>query len=211
MTPSKLKRIRKRLDQLRQGKDVQLRDIKSVLTSAQCSAMEADWAEQLKLRKPEKPSGIKRYEDALNKALLLHGKLDARSGRGVNLSDLKNRTDGAFEDAIEVLQESIEADQNLRHWFDRDIDFSFDTAIGLDPVSMPRVVTSRSLDNVGDPKYAFNHKSRRQSKIEALEAAEKEVADFLMSDVEKAAKMEEQQAEAVKLQSMIKKLKKKDL
>ena len=208
MTASRLKRIRKRLDQLQQGKDVHVRDIENALTPNQFVAMEAAWAEQIKLRKPEKPAGIKKYEEALNKAVLLHGKLDAQAGKIANLDDLKNRVDRAFEDAWQTLQEIVEADQTLRSWFDRDIDFGFDTDLGLDPIRMPRVVTSRSLDNIGNPKNAFNHKSRRQNKIEALEAAERELADFFMTDEAKAAKKQKAQTDAAKLQTLLKKVKK---
>ena len=208
MTPSRLKRIRKRLDQLRQGTDVQLRDIATALGPDRFEAMEAAWEEQLKLRKPEKPAAIKSYEDALNKAVLLHGKLDAQSGRGKNTDALRRRVDKAFEAAWEVLQEVVESDQSLRSWFDRDIDFGFDTHLGLDPVRMPRVLTSRSLDNVGDAKSAFNQIKRRQHKREALEAAEKELADLLMTDEQKHSQTQQVQADAAKLQSMLKKLKK---
>lgn len=208
MTPSRLKRIKKRLDQLRQGKDVQLRDIATALGPDRFEAMEAVWAEQLKLRKPEKPSAIKHYEDALNKAVLLHGKLDAQAGKGKNTDALRRRVDKAFEAAWETLQEVIASDQSLRSWFDRDIDFGFDTNLGLDPVRMPRVLTSRSLENVGNAKSAFNQINRRQNKIDALEAAEKELADLLMTDEQKHSQSQQEQADAAKLQSLLKKVKK---
>lgn len=208
MNQSRLKRIKKRLDQLRQGKDVQLRDIATALGPDRFAAMEAAWEEQLKLRKPEKPSAIKSYEDALNKAVLLHGKLDAQSGQGKNTDALRSRVDRAFESAWEVLQETVASDQSVRSWFDRDIDFGFDTHLGLDPVRMPRVLTSRSLDNVGDAKSAFNQIKRRQHKIGALEAAEKELVDLLMTDEQKHSQAQQEQADAAKLQSMLKKVKK---
>lgn len=208
MTQSRLKRIKKRLDQLRQGKDVQLRDIATALGPDRFEAMEAVWAEQLKLRKPEKPSAIKHYEDALNKAVLLHGKLDAQAGKGKNTDALRRRVDKAFEAAWETLQEVIASDQSLRSWFDRDIDFGFDTNLGLDPVRMPRVLTSRSLENVGNAKCAFNQINRRQNKIDALEAAEKELADLLMTDEQKHSQSQQEQADAAKLQSLLKKVKK---
>ena len=145
ISASKLKRIAKHLERLRQGVDVQLRDIKSVLTAEQYAAMEAAWAEQLALRKPAKPEGVRSYEQLLNKAVVLHGQLDAYSGRmpktkqlhvgrTERIADLKNRTDRAFEDALERLQEIAAADPSVQVWFDRDLDFSFDTHIGLDDV-----------------------------------------------------------------------------
>lgn len=46
-----LDRLRARLDELRQGKDVAARDLRALLTSEQVAAMESAWTEQQALRK----------------------------------------------------------------------------------------------------------------------------------------------------------------
>jgi hypothetical protein len=46
-----LDRLRERLDELRQGKDVAARDLRALLTSEQVAAMDSAWAEQQALRK----------------------------------------------------------------------------------------------------------------------------------------------------------------
>lgn len=214
-------RINKHLERLRQGDDVQLRDIKSVLTADQYTVMEAAWKEQLQLRQQEKPEGVKSYEKLLNKAALLHGQLDAYSsrmpktkqlhvGRTERIADLKNRTDRAFEDALERLQEIAAADPSVQVWFDRDLDFSFDTHIGLDPTQMPRVVTSRSLGNVGKRKIrnVFGMRTRMEIKIEALEAAQMELQKLTRNEDQRIADSQKADADAAKLRGLLGKLKK---
>lgn len=220
---SQLKRITKHLERLQQGVDVQLRDIKSVLTAEQYAAMEAAWAEQLALRKPAKPEGVKSYEQLLNKAVVLHGQLDAYSGRkpktkqlqagrADRIADLKNRTDRAFEDALERLQEIAAADSSVQVWFDRDLDFSFNTSIGLNPIDMPRVVTSRSMDNMGQGQIrnVFGMRTRMEIKIEALETAQMALQKQARSAVQQAADSQKAGADAAKLRGLLGKLKKRD-
>lgn len=200
---------------------MQLRDIKAVLTADQYAAMEAAWAEQLALRKPTKPEGVKNYEKLLNRAVVLHGQLDAISsrmpktkqlhvGRTERIADLKNRTDRAFEDALERLQEIAAADPSVQVWFDRDLDFSFDTHIGLDPTQMPRVVTSRSLGNVGKRQIrnVFGMRTRMEIKIEALEAVQMELQKLTRNEDQRIADSQKADADAAKLRGLLGKLKK---
>ena len=204
----KLIRIKKRLDKLLSGVDVQLRDIKSLLSHQQYTDFEADWQSQVTIRYEQKPSSLKQYEDTLGNALMLYGKYVAASGIGKNVDTLKNKTDRAFEDAIEVLQETIAADQGLRVWFDREIDFGFDTDLGLEPERMPRVLTSRSLENKANINSHFGLKNRKQCKIHALELAQAELERVVLTDEQRAEIEQKKQAEALKLQGMLRKLKK---
>lgn len=216
-----LKRITNHLERLRQGVDVQLRAIKLVLTAEQYAAMEAVWSEQLQLRKPDKPDGIKSYEQLLNKAVVMHGQLDAcsgriprtkqlQAGRTARIASLKNRTDRAFEDALERLEEIFTADPSVQVWFDRDLDFSFNTRIGLDPSCMPRVITSRSLDNLGQGQIrnVFGMRTRKEIKIEALEAAQTELQSLTCSEEQQDENRQKNAADAAKLRELMGKLKK---
>ena len=139
------------------------------------------WAEQQELRKIEVPSEVKEYEQMLQEAVMWHGRLDAYSGRNpkvgkviVNrkkiVDDMKNKTDGLFERAYEKLQEIIGADKSLMVWFDRGIDFSFNTHLGIDPVRMPRVITSKSLENLsqGQFKTMHNWQTMAQVKLDVM-------------------------------------------
>ena len=219
MTPSRLKRIQKRLDQLRQGKDVQARDMQTALTSEQYAAMEASWAEQLKLRKPEKPEQIVRYEASLNKALLLDGRHEQVSGRTVktkrlmqNRSEkekaLGSKADSAFEDALEYLREILDEDPSLRVWIDRDV--GLDSAVDINAGAMPRVITSRSTENYGSVASIFGHKTRMQIKIEALEMASSFMQSQLKTDAQRQLDKQEELAKGEKLRQMLGKLKSRD-
>ena len=44
------------------------------------------------------------------------------------------------------MQELLHADARIQQWFDRALDFDAEGDLGLTPVAMPRVITSRSLD-----------------------------------------------------------------
>lgn len=126
-----------------------------------------------------KPAEISGYEALLSVADRLHGQMDSLSGRGHHHSAKRigAKADTAYEKAIERLAEIIDADPALQMWFDRPI--SFDVRSGgysLDPVDVPRCVTSRSLNNLGG---ISNWGVRSKSDIirEAVSAAIQEIDD----------------------------------
>jgi soluble cytochrome b562 len=59
-----LERLRARLDELKQGKDVAARELRALLTSEQVAAMDSAWAEQQELRKAKR-ARTKEEEEAL--------------------------------------------------------------------------------------------------------------------------------------------------
>ena len=69
---------------------------------------------------------------------------------------------------METLQEIVAADASLQVWFDRALDFDADGDLGLTPVAMPRVVTSRSLDRQTTDSRLI---SKREVKIATVEWA----------------------------------------
>ena len=179
------------------------------------------WAEQQELRKIEVPSEVKEYEQMLQEAVMWHGRLDAYSGRNpkvgkviVNrkkiVDDMKNKTDGLFERAYEKLQEIIGADKSLMVWFDRGIDFSFNTHLGIDPVRMPRVITSKSLENLsqGQFKTMHNWQTMAQVKLDVMALAFEELAKQERTAEEIEAELKQTQQQAEKLKGMLAKLKK---
>jgi hypothetical protein len=219
MTQKKINRINKYLEKLRNNQDVQLRDIKSVLTARQYSSMEANWSEQIQIRKPEKPQEITRYDQLLSKALLLDGRHEQVSGRVVKSKRLMrdrnekekvlgSKADSAFEDALEHLYEILTDDPSLRIWFDRDI--GPDSEVDINAGAMPRVVTSRSAENQGDVANFFGHKTRMQIKIEALEMASLEFQNELKTDSQRQFDKQKEQAQGEKLRQMLGKLKDHD-
>jgi len=176
-------RLTELIARLQDDQDVAQRDLKNVLLDDEYKALQDAWAEQRRLREEAKikPAAVATYEARLKKALFEYGKAEA-----LNLSSAKptkSRHDGLradqrayrraetlLEKLIEFLEEQLAADPGLQAWFDRPLAFGFDGAISPSPAAMPRVVTSRSLDRLGNGRIA-GIRSKREVKLEALELA----------------------------------------
>lgn len=214
LTPhSRLERIRVLIARLRSGTAVQARDIDSVLSKKQRHAMAEAWKQQIQLRKEKKPDDILEYEKKLSEALLLYGKADQSTASITKRTNKLQRTKSEafeskavsiFEDALECLEEMIERDPSLRRWFDRDPDFSAGSEINTDPTSMPRVVTSRSIENRGSVKIAFGLKSKTEIKTEALEQAAFDLEKELAPASLKKAKCDAEAEMGLRLKSKLK-------
>ena len=219
MTQKTINRINKHLNKLRNNQDVQLRDIRSVLTDRQYRSMDEAWSEQKQMRKPEKPHEITRYDQLLSKALLLDGRHEQVSGRVVKSKRLMrdrnekekalgSKADSAFEDALEHLYEILTDDPSLRNWFDRDV--GPESEVDINAGAMPRVVTSRSAENQGDVANYFGHKTRKQIKIEALEMASLELQNELKTDNQRQLDSQHQKEQATQLRQMLTKIRRDD-
>jgi len=173
------------------------------------------------LRNIEVPSAVKEYEQMLQEAVMWHGKLDSYSGRNPKVGkvivnrikkadEIKNKTDGLFERAYEKLQEIISADKTLAVWFDRDIDFSFDSDISLDSDGMPRLITSKSANNLAQGRLQQLHgwKTKAQVKLDVMALALEELDKQERTAEEIEAELKQNQQQAEKLKGMLAKLKK---
>ena len=215
------KRIKELMRMLEKGLEVAKRDFDIAVGKDFSKLYKQRWAEQKELRNIEVPEAVKEYEQMLQEAVMWHGRLDAYSGRNpkagkviVNrkkvMEDTKNKTDGLFERAYEKLQEIIGADKSLMVWFDRGIDFSFNTHLGIDPVRMPRVITSKSLENLsqGQFKTMHNWQTMAQVKLDVMALAFEELAKQERTAEEIEAELKQTQQQAEKLKGMLAKLKK---
>ena len=204
---------------LKKGLEVAKRDFDIAVGKDFAKLYKQRWVEQQELRKIEVPSAVKEYEQILQEAVMWHGRLDAYSGRKpkvgkivVNrnkvMSAMKNKTDGLFERAYEKLQEIIGADKTLAHWFDRGIDFSFNTNLGIDPVRMPRVITSKSLENQSDGALAsaYGWQTKAEVKLDILSLALEELDKQERTAEEIEAELKQNQQQAEKLKGMLAKL-----
>lgn len=213
------KRIKELMRMLEKGLEVLPRDFNNAVDKDFAKLYKQRWAEQQELRKMEVPSVVKEYEQMLQEAVMWHGRLDAYSGRNpkvgkliVNrkqvMDDMKNKTDGLFERAYEKLQEIIATDKTLVMWFDRDIDFSFGSNISLDSDGMPRVITSKSVNNLAQGQLQALHgwKTKAQVKLDVMALALEELVkqERTAEDIEAELKQNQQQAE--KLKGMLAKL-----
>lgn len=141
------------LERLRRGENVQNRDLRTWLGEVGYADYEAECQQQRELRNDvkDKPSAVREYERRLKLALLAYNKAEGASSRGRHIAAKRYfaQAETLFERLLEYLQEIIEADRSLCVWFDRDTSWTADSEANIDPVSIPRVVTSRSLDNRG--------------------------------------------------------------
>jgi hypothetical protein len=215
------KRIKELMRMLEKGLEVAKRDFDIAVGKDFAKLYKQRWAEQQELRKIEVPGEVKEYEQILQEAVMWHGRLDAYSGRNPKTGkliinrkqitdDMKNKTDGLFERAYEKLQEIIDADKSLITWFDRDIDFSFGSNIDISPTQMPRVITSKSLENLsqGQLKTMHNWQTMAEVKLAVLSLALEELDKQERTAEEIEAELKQNQQQAEKLKEMLAKLKK---
>jgi hypothetical protein len=180
---SRRKRIEGLIARLDRDQDIQKRDLDAVLSAEQREAFAAAWDEQKANRRPSKPAEITEYESLLAKADLADGKCESYSARGrvrsnviidraARLRELRSAADTAYERALEHLQAILELDPSLCVWLDRDVDFTAKNAPSLAPPSMPRAVTSRSLNRLASVGDRFGEVlTKRDLKRRALQGA----------------------------------------
>lgn len=216
------KRIKELMRMLEKNLEVTKRDFENAVGKNFAKLYKQRWAEQKEIRKMEAPSEVKEYERMLQEALMMYGRYEQftvdrndRNGTYIErkkiLDELSNKTDSLFEDAMERLEEIISADQTLRIWFDRDIDFNFGSHLSIDPIGMPRVITSKSLDNLAKDEgmRRFGWQTMREVKLDVLREAFEELdkQEVTAEDVE--AEIERNNQQALKLKSLLADLKKR--
>lgn len=174
------RRLEELLQRLKQGKNVQNRDLKTWLGSELYANFESMQSGQAELREElaNKPAEIVEYERRLQAALFSDNKAEGYSTRGKAKAATKARhkAELLFEHALEYLQEIVAADPTLQMWFDRETDWTNDGDAGADAASMPRVVTSKSGDNRGGGML-IRKQSVREMKILAIEIALAQMED----------------------------------
>jgi hypothetical protein len=166
---SRLAKLTELLARLRRGEIVQNRQLRSWLGEQGYKEYEESWSNTVDQRNllSSKSGAIIEYEELLKKAILLYNRGEAASLRGKQSSrQLHAKAQVAFERALLFLEEQLSLDPSLQIWLDRNCDFSASGNLGLDPVSVPRAITSRSLDNQSD---GIKTDSKRQCKIRAVE------------------------------------------
>ncbi|OJA06898.1 hypothetical protein QHL1GM_16630 [Halomonas sp. QHL1] len=149
----KLAKLESMAEQLRRGKNVQNRQLQTWLSEDEFEQIEAEWQEQLELRKELKeiPDELRCYEEKLKQATFQFNRAEGYSNKGKHSIAKKfyDKSESLCEDALEILQEILHYDAHLRIWFDRDISFEAGSDLGADLVSLPRLVTSRSIEKKG--------------------------------------------------------------
>ena len=216
----KLARIATLIAKIEQGQNVQVRDIALVLSDSQLQAMELEWQEQKKLRKPAKPDEVIEYEKKLGAALLMSGRheqlSDKRQLKGAALlkriqkrKDMSSKAESLFEDALEYLQEVFTVDPTIQIWFDRVLDFDagVDSDLYATAGGMPMVITSRSRDNQSSVKNTFGLKTKRELQLDALRLAHEQLTAELMTDEQRQVVAEKELAQQKALKAKLSALK----
>ncbi len=165
-------RISRLLKRMNSGEDAAQRDLKNALSAEQFHSLQNAWANE-KVRRDEfkeKPAAIKEYEALLKRAILLDNRAGGYSSKQdpkikKSALNLRNQAETVLEIAWERLSELLSADPLLRIWLDREVDLGKpEAAPCLSIIDFLRVVTSRSLDNLG----TLQKSKIRDLKINAL-------------------------------------------
>ena len=173
LTAEETKRLQKLegiADKLKRGENVQNRQLQTWLKEDEYAQLEAEWKEQLELRSElkDKPSDLKRYEEKLKQATFNYNRAEGYSSKGKHYTAKKfyNKSESLCEDALEILQEILHYDSNLRVWFDRDISFEIGGDLSADIVSLPRLVTSRSHERLSEDSRITSKQSVKLAVVE---------------------------------------------
>ena len=157
-------------DKLKNGVNVQNRQLQTWLSEDEYEQLEYDWQEQLELRSQlkDKPSDLKRYEEKLKQATFNYNRAEGYSSKGKHSTAKKfnSKSESLCEDALEILQEILHYDSSLRVWFDRDISFEVGGDLSADIVSLPRLVTSRSNEKLSDDSRLTSKQSVKLAVVE---------------------------------------------
>jgi len=165
----KIKRIRTLIGRLEAGEQVTPRDLKALISREDLEEIKLAWEEEKSTRDLTKPAAIKKYEKLLQKACSFYGLMlkysNENSGNEYLASEFRHKADIAFENAIEFIREAEDRDENLQFWLDRDIY----NKIGYDPISIPRVIGSRTYECQIKRKSPFPLQTKREVKLQVLE------------------------------------------
>ena len=151
---------------------MQTRQLATWLTQEEYESFESAWESQQQIRAElkEKPGELKRYVNKLSEATFNNNKAKRfrKKGDTDNAIKLHNLCESLCEDALEILQEIVDADASLHMWFDRGLDFGHGSPIDAQLGNLPRVVTSLSQDRQTTDVRLM---SIREVKIATLEMA----------------------------------------
>lgn len=175
----KIERINALIERLEVGDSVSLRSIDRLLTAEQMLTLKRDLSIEGRSRKHQKPKEIKTYETLLRRGLLLYGQYEATHHQltAYKSKKLIEQAQSEMEKATQYACEIVGADSSLRIWFDRDLG---DVDFGA-PEGMPRVVTSKSYDNICRGENLPFTNTKREIKMAALASA---LNDYKGNDLE---------------------------
>lgn len=161
MSDWKKQRLENLLERLEQGCEVSLRDLKNAITADEYE----DYKQMLEQQKQVKnfsSNGSTEYDKWLKKGLFHYHKADSGRFNKLDSKTFFNKAEACFERAIEHLQQDIYEDGTVQLAYDRVLDFSANGSISLDPIGMPRRISSRSLDNIAHVSNGVRVKKKKR-------------------------------------------------
>ena len=196
---NRLAKLNSMFDELRRGENVQNRRLATWLTEDEFESLESDWESQQQIREElrNKPDELKRYENKLYQTTFNYSKAERFRKRGNEDKSTKfrNLSNSQCGEALEILQEIVDADASLHMWSDRELDFGHVSLVDAHLGNLPRVVTSRSQDTQNSDSRLM---CKREVKIGAAEMA---VGTLLKIKIEDTQKRKGQ--ESVKLREFL--------
>ncbi len=170
----RIKKLQEIREKLIAGEEVANRQLKTWL-GAYFDEIARDWAEEqeMRLKSEDKPETILEYERRLKRADFQRAKAESASSRGKSYAGkFYNKTDLAYERALEHLQEQVSLDPSLELWLDRTPDNGPDTVgTSIDFHGIPRVRTSRSMQNQSQASVTGYVRTKRDIKIKVVDRA----------------------------------------
>jgi hypothetical protein len=156
-------RVGNLIELLKAGKEVSLRDFKNAIDKDDFD----EYEQVLEQRRSEiewmtSLDGSYDYDSWLKKGLLAYGKGD--NSRGKKSEGFFREAEKCFERAIESLQSDAYLNPSVMAAYDRDI---ANGNYSLDPIGMPRRITSKSLDNMASIDTTLN---KSKLKLQILES-----------------------------------------
>jgi len=183
---SRKKRLERLLKKIEDGKDVSRRELQTALTEAEWEAYEQMAEQESSLKDLEnRPKDFDRYIDILKLADFYHNRAQStpttsRSRRDhdgrAGAARLAVKAESIYESALEHLEELIMGADRLERgdlltWLDRPVEFTAGADIGADPISVPRVLGSRSIHARSSLTQHNVFEIRRGNKRQALQEA----------------------------------------
>lgn len=198
-----LDRLHDLKQRLERGEHVQNRTLQTWMGAGAVQQIEQRWQDEKDSRpKPaDKPPEIVEYERRLKRANFVRAKAESKTARINKTSNkLGEQSEHLYEHALEYLQEQVGVDPTLQTWLDRPaIVEPGEAGTGIDFHSMPRVITSRSMENQSDGSFTGQWFTKRDIKIETVDQA--------ISALENKLTPEQEADLAAKAKDMLKALK----
>jgi hypothetical protein len=161
----KRQRIENLIERLKKNDEVSLRDFRNAISKEEFQ----DYENTIEMRRDYATSvgsGSTGYNDFFKKGLFFFNRGEGCAGKNPKLSSkYHQKAQACFEKALQELESDFRANPSIADDYDRNI-LGFD--FSLDPIAMPRLRSSKSLDN---QSLGFDRIGKRQIKLQFLKTA----------------------------------------